>query len=74
MRDNPEGGELDPAEGVRRRCKNYSSAPTFRRLIVVVRSPPLLRVVCQNSEAIFPEGSDHPVAPNRLEFFGICCY
>jgi len=25
MRDSPEGGELDPAEGVRRRCKkNYS--------------------------------------------------
>jgi len=26
MRDNPEGDELDPAEGVRRRCKkNFSS-------------------------------------------------
>jgi len=24
MRDNPEGGELDPAEGVRRRRKKYS--------------------------------------------------
>jgi len=25
MQDNPEGGELDPAEGVRRRCKKNSS-------------------------------------------------
>jgi len=24
--DNPGGGELDPAEGVRRRCKNNSSS------------------------------------------------
>jgi len=23
MRDNPEGGELDPADDVRRRCKNF---------------------------------------------------
>jgi len=26
MRDNPEGGELDPTEGVRRRCKKNSSS------------------------------------------------
>jgi len=25
MQDNPEGGELDPAEDVRRRCKKNSS-------------------------------------------------
>jgi len=25
MQDNPEGGELDPAEDVHRRCKNYRS-------------------------------------------------
>jgi len=25
MRDNPKVGELDPAEGVRKRCKNTSS-------------------------------------------------
>jgi len=24
MRDNPGGGELDPAEGIRRRCKKNS--------------------------------------------------
>jgi len=26
MRDNPGGGELDPAEGVRKRCKKNSSS------------------------------------------------
>jgi len=30
MRDNPEGDELDPAEGVRRRCKKYSPSVSSR--------------------------------------------
>jgi len=55
IRDNPEGGELDPAEGVHRRCrKNSPSAPTSRHLIVVVWPPPLLRVVGRNGENTFP--------------------
>jgi len=43
---------------------------TSRCLIAVVWSPPLLRVVGRNDKATFPEGSDHLIAPNRLEFFG----
>jgi len=46
MRDNSEGGELDPAEG----------EPTFRRFIMVVQSLPILRVVGRNGEANFPRG------------------
>jgi len=43
------------------------TAPTSRRLNVMVRSPLLLRVVGRNGETTTPEGSDHPVAPNRLD-------
>jgi len=42
---------------------------TFCRLIVVVQSPVLYRVVGRNDEAIFFEKSDHPVTLNRLESF-----
>jgi len=56
MRDNPEGGELNPAD----------TAPMSRRL-VVVQSPLLFSSSGPKWRGNFPEGSDHPVASHRLE-------
>jgi len=49
MRENPEGGELDPPD-------DADNAPTSRRLIVVMQSPILFQVVGQNGETTFPRG------------------
>jgi len=54
------------------------AAPTSRRLNVVVRSrrlnvvvryPPLYPRCGPKWRENYPEGPDHPVAPNRLESF-----
>jgi len=42
------------------------SAPTSRRLNVVVRSPPLYSRGGPKWRDNYPEGPDHPVAPNRF--------
>jgi len=44
-----------------------NTAPTSCCLNVVVRSPPLYPRGGPKWRDNFPEGSDHPVAPNRLE-------
>jgi len=49
MRDNPGGGELDPVEGVRRRC---NVLPPQRGVAV----PAILRVVDRNGEATSQRG------------------
>jgi len=43
------------------------TAPTSRRLNVVVRSPPLYPRGGPKWRDNYHEGPDHPVAPNRLE-------
>jgi len=45
---------------------NRSFAPTSRRLNVVVRSPPLYLRGGPKWRDNYPEGPDHPIAPNRL--------
>jgi len=44
-------------------------APTSGRLNVVVRFPPLYSRGGPKWRNNYPEGPDHPVDPNRLEFF-----
>jgi len=39
-----------------RLLKEEFTAPTFRRLILVVQSPLLFQAIGRNSEAIFPRG------------------
>jgi len=56
MRDNPKGGELDPAV----------NPATCRWFIVVVQSPLLYQVVCRNGEANFPRGPTIRLPSNRL--------
>jgi len=69
-------GELDLTDDVRRRCENISpSAPTSRRLIVVVHSLLLFLVVVDRKwQNNFPEGFDHPVIPNHIVIVNLIVY
>jgi len=53
----------------RMRDSQGGAAPTPRRLNVVVRSPPLYPRGGPKWRDNYPEGPDHPVAPNRLESY-----
>jgi len=80
MRNNPGGGEQNPAEGDRRRYKNSSSVlfcigkRTIGCTNVVVRSPPLNRKVGRNGETIIPRGSTIQLPPIVwiLEYRQLC--
>jgi len=49
------------------RRRGSNSAPTSCRLNVVVRSPPIYSRGGPKWRDNYPDGPDHPVAPNRLE-------
>jgi len=61
----------NPTPGHRRRLPY--SAPTSRRLNVVVRFPPLYSRGRPKWRDNYPEGLDYPVASNRLESSNIVC-
>jgi len=65
MRNNTEGGEIDPAEGVRRRCKKNFPAPTSHRIKRADAVPAPLTRGDPKWRGNFPDG----FALNRLEFF-----